>query len=90
MKFVKFKVHTINFISYDKEKEMYIEELKLQCEKYINIRRIKSFRIWWYEGVTRVMILNNDWKIDRYNMPRYIPADKDQFKEAFGLDWDEL
>lgn len=89
MKFVKFEVHTIE-TPYDQEKEKCVEELVLQGQTYINIRRIKNFKVFWYKGVTKFIFLNNDWDEDKYHRLHHIPADKDQFKEAFGLDWDEL
>lgn len=59
---------------------------------YVNIKKVKTFRVNWDRTDRKYIVFNDDYKVSNntYEIPRYIPIDKDEFKEAFGLDWDEL
>lgn len=79
MRFVKFKVC---------EGGSY-QEFTYKYSEYINVKKIKSFHVWKHPNGKRGLQLN-DGRSKIFGNYKYIPVDKDQFKEAFGLDWDEL
>ena len=60
-----------------------------QYSEYINVKKIKSFHVGKDPDGKKGLQLN-DSQDKCFRDYRYIPADEDQFKEAFGLDWDEL
>lgn len=86
MKFVKFQVYEL-----DGRGKL---KFSLTNIRYINIDHIKIFEVSKYKAiifptieVSRNAMLLNNGKDFHYRELRFIPFDKDQFKEAFGFDW---
>ena len=80
MKFVKFEAYYLD------------DRLSMQRYwfSYIEIKEIKTFKVAYRSNKKHIIINNQSPSPNIRLVPRYIPVDKNQFKEAFGLDWDEL